>query len=220
MADGWGRGLFSAAWRSRSWRWGSAMVRRRHKQQTRLPEIVVTRAEPDRTGAAAPRRPPGPATAPAPATPEPRRPPPAELPPGWLPIVADQFATVTVVTPRGDCSAAPAARSATSCSPSPASPARASRPAPRAARSCAVSTPIACASRRTASARAACRSSARITPCRSIRWRPSGSRWCAARRPCAGARRRSAAWSTRPTTGSPMRCPARRRRSRAAWHSR
>ena len=33
-------------------------------------------------------------TAPAPETP----PAPAELPPGWLPIVADQFATVTVVT--------------------------------------------------------------------------------------------------------------------------
>ena len=33
---------------------------------------------------------------------------------------------------------------------------------------------------------------------------------------CAGARRRSAVWSTRPTTGYPRRCPARRRRRRAA----
>ncbi len=66
--------------------------------QTRpqLPEIVVNAPSPivrARPRPAAPRV----VTAPAPAAPEAPAAP-AELPPGWLPIVADQFATVTVVT--------------------------------------------------------------------------------------------------------------------------
>ena len=64
-----------------------------------------------------------------------------------------------------------AARSAIFCSPSPASPARASRRAQRPGRSSAASTSIASASWRTASAPAACPISARIISCRSIRSR-------------------------------------------------
>jgi iron complex outermembrane receptor protein len=59
--------------------------------QTQLPEIVVSAPSPFRR---APAAPPPAATAPTPEAP----PAPAEPPPGWLPIVADQFATVTVVT--------------------------------------------------------------------------------------------------------------------------
>ena len=74
-------------------------------------------------------------------------------------------------------SAAPAARrSAISCFPSPASPAPASRRAPRAGRSSAASTSTASASSRTASAAAASPISARIISCRSIRWPPTRSR--------------------------------------------
>src|SRR5262245_26695201 len=66
--------------------------------QQELPEIVVTAPSP------IVRARPRPATrrlaAPAPAAPAaPEAPPaPTELPPGWLPVVADQFATVTAVT--------------------------------------------------------------------------------------------------------------------------
>src|SRR5262245_35584579 len=64
-----------------------------------LPEIVVNAPSPivrARPRPAAPRV----VTAPAPAAPEAAPVPaaPAEPPPGWLPIVADQFATVTVVS--------------------------------------------------------------------------------------------------------------------------
>ena len=69
-----------------------------------------------------------------------------------------------------------APRSAICCSPSPASPDRASRPAHRAGRSFAGSMSTASASWRTASAPAACRISARTISCRSIRWRPTRSR--------------------------------------------
>jgi iron complex outermembrane receptor protein len=58
--------------------------------QTQLPEIVVNAPSPIVRA----RR----AATPAATTPAPEAPAPAELPPGWLPIVADQFATVTVVT--------------------------------------------------------------------------------------------------------------------------
>ena len=66
--------------------------------QTQLPEIVVTAPSP--IVRARPRPPARVVTAPAaPEAPPTEAPPaPAELPPGWLPIVADQFATVTVVT--------------------------------------------------------------------------------------------------------------------------
>ena len=66
--------------------------------------------------------------------------------------------------------------SAISCFPSPASPARASRPVPRRARSFAASTSTASAFWRTASVPAACRTSAKIISCRSIRWPARRSR--------------------------------------------
>ncbi|MPZ37000.1 MAG: TonB-dependent receptor [Rhizobiales bacterium] len=74
-------------------------------QEQQLPEIVVTAPSPI-VRAPRPRpRPParvGRAPAPAPAAPAAPEAPPATVPtappPGWLPIVADQFATVTVVT--------------------------------------------------------------------------------------------------------------------------
>ena len=60
-----------------------------------LPDIVVTAPSP--IVRARPRPPARPATPPAPEAPATPAAP-AEMPPGWLPIVADQFATVTVVT--------------------------------------------------------------------------------------------------------------------------
>lgn len=92
MVDGWGRGIALGGVAV------SIVVGSGGKPalaQTQLPEIVVTapspivRARP--RPAARTATPPAPE---APATPAA----PAEVPPGWLPIVADQFATVTVVT--------------------------------------------------------------------------------------------------------------------------
>ncbi len=74
-------------------------------QEQQLPEIVVTAPSPIARPKARPRPHPAPArmirrvAAPAPTPAEPPAPAaPAVSPPGWLPIVADQFATVTVVT--------------------------------------------------------------------------------------------------------------------------
>ena len=96
MVDGWGRGVIL----------GSVAVSMTVAAEVRpgwtqtppeeLPEIVVSAPSPiarARPRPAAPRV----LTAPAPAAPE-ASPAPAEFPPGWLPIVADQFATVSVVT--------------------------------------------------------------------------------------------------------------------------
>src|SRR5262245_56510555 len=68
-------------------------------QPQELPEIVVTAPSPIVRARPRPRpaTPTRTVTAPAPETP-PAPAAPTELPPGWLPIVADQFATVTVVT--------------------------------------------------------------------------------------------------------------------------
>jgi iron complex outermembrane receptor protein len=66
---------------------------------TQLPEIVVQAPSPivrPRARAAAPKR--QQVAQPAPAAPETPPPAPTIAPPGWLPIVADQFATVTLVT--------------------------------------------------------------------------------------------------------------------------
>ena len=87
---------------------------------------------------------------------------------GTLPVVTDQFATVTVV-PNDELrrnGGGDARRPV--CSRSPASPDRASRPAHRAGRSSAASTSTASASRKTASAPTARRTWAKITSCRSI----------------------------------------------------
>ena len=94
MVDGWGRGIVLGGVAvsmvvSAGERPAAAQT------PTELPEIVVNAPSPI-VRARRPR--PAPVipvvTAPAPETP----PTPTEPPPGWLPIVADQFATVTVVT--------------------------------------------------------------------------------------------------------------------------
>ncbi len=94
---------------------------------------------------------------------------------GSLPIVSDQFATVTVV-PREEIARSPAPRWAISCSASLASPVRACAGRVRAGRSSAASTSIASASSRTGSAPAAPQTWARTTSCRSTRCPPNASR--------------------------------------------
>ncbi len=94
---------------------------------------------------------------------------------GVLPIVTDQFATVTV-----------------SCFPSPALPAPPLRRAPRAGRSSGVSTSIASVSSKTATTLAAPPISARTISCQSILWRQTRSKSSAVRRRCATDRHQSA----------------------------
>jgi iron complex outermembrane receptor protein len=65
---------------------------------TQLPEIVVQAPSPIVRPRPRPKAPARPVTQPAPAVSDTPAAPPAAAPPGWLPIVADQFATVTVVT--------------------------------------------------------------------------------------------------------------------------
>jgi iron complex outermembrane receptor protein len=95
MADGWGRGflLSGVAAASMAAAIGAPPAAAQPQQ---LPEIVVNAPSP----IVRPARPRPAASTPAAVTaPAPEAPPaPTELPPGWLPIVADQFATVTVVT--------------------------------------------------------------------------------------------------------------------------
>jgi iron complex outermembrane receptor protein len=68
--------------------------------QTVLPEVVVSAPTPIARPRPRPRpRPVRARRVAASTTPQAPPAPPAEPPPGWLPIVADQFATVTVVTP-------------------------------------------------------------------------------------------------------------------------
>ena len=180
-------------------------------EATPLPEITVTapspivrhRTVPSRTTARVARAAPGrnrerPVEPPAPVAAAPQQ--------GVLPVVTDQFATVTVYQPRK--SAAPVPRhSAISCFPSPASPAPALRRAHRAGLSFAVSTSTASGSSRTALAAAAPPTSARTISYPSTPSRPTRSKSCADLRRCATARHRSAASSARPTTGFRMRCP-------------
>ncbi len=95
MADGWGRGIVLGGVAVSIVAVGIGDGPAAAQTETRLPDIVVRAPSP--IVRARPRPAARPAvTAPAPATPEPAAP--AELPPGWLPIVADQFATVTVVS--------------------------------------------------------------------------------------------------------------------------
>ena len=191
---------------------------------TQLPEITVTAPSPivrrkpvvpSRTPARVARAAPGQNRERAPQSRKPRR---SRAAPqqGVLPVVTDQFATVTVV-PNEEIRRSRQRHSlAISCSQSPALPAPASRPAPPAGRSSGASTSTASASSRTAPTAAAPPISARIISCRSIHWRPTRSKSSADRRRCATARPRSAASSARPTIASRMPCPpARRRRSRA-----
>jgi iron complex outermembrane receptor protein len=89
VVDGWGRSVALGVVASVAGFAGPATA----ETATVLPDIVVTAPSP--IVRARPRP-----AAPVVAAPAPEAPPsaPAASPPGWLPIVADQFATVTVVT--------------------------------------------------------------------------------------------------------------------------
>ena len=93
MADGWGRvvALGGVAASVAVAAGGQAA----QAQTQQLPEIAVSAPSP--IVRARPRPPARTVTPPAPEAPDTPAAP-AEVPPGWLPIVADQFATVTVVT--------------------------------------------------------------------------------------------------------------------------
>ena len=91
MADGWGGGAGISGVAVSIVVGLVALPAQAQTQQ--LPEIVVTAPTPI---VRARPRPAAPAVVTAPAPEAPAAP--AELPPGWLPIVAGQFATVTVVT--------------------------------------------------------------------------------------------------------------------------
>ena len=92
MVAGWGRGaVLGGVTASMAVGAGGQALAQGPTQE--LPEIVVTAPTPIVRARPRPAAVPV-VTAPAPETPAV----PTELPPGWLPIVADQFATVTVVT--------------------------------------------------------------------------------------------------------------------------